>query len=71
MVFDKTGDKIRPRYLVYDIMQFDVSFVSFEDWNANITSKQGSRDVAQCKHEKRLLCITKEVIEPREAAVSV
>lgn len=31
---------------------------------------QGSRDVAQCKHERRLLCIQKEVVEPREAAVS-
>lgn len=31
---------------------------------------QGSRDVAQCKHETRLECIKREIFQPREAAVS-
>lgn len=32
---------------------------------------QGKREIAQCDHETRLLYITKELIEPRDAAVSV
>jgi len=33
------------------------------------TSSQGSRDISQCDHEIRLLCIDKELIQPRENAV--
>ena len=31
---------------------------------------QGSSEVAQCDHKRRLLCVQKELIEPRDAAVS-
>lgn len=30
---------------------------------------QGSRDIAQCDHKMRLICISRELVDPREAAV--
>ncbi|XP_065897990.1 mRNA-capping enzyme-like [Dysidea avara] len=51
MVLDKDKGVIKPRYLMYDIMQFE-----------------NSTDVSKCDHPKRLHCIEKEVIQPREEA---
>lgn len=51
MVMDKNRDKIKPRYLIYDIMQYE-----------------NNTEVGKCEHSKRLLCVDKEVIGPREEA---
>ena len=53
LVEDKVAGGIRPRLLIYDIMQFE-----------------GSSDVSQCDHQRRLECVRRELIEPRERAVS-
>ena len=31
---------------------------------------EGSKDVSKCDHQRRMLCIDKELIMPREEAVS-
>ena len=52
LVVDRVESTVRPRLLIYDIIQF-----------------MGSTDVGRCKHEVRLLCVDKELVQPREAAV--
>ena len=37
----------------------------------DIIQFMGSTDVSRCKHEVRLLCIDKELVQPREAAVRI
>lgn len=81
MVLDKTKEGIRPRYLIYDIVQFEVCYLQepaeegqylFPSTPSLYTfpPPQGSSEVAQCDHKRRLLCVQKELIEPRDAAVS-
>lgn len=77
MVLDKTKEGIRPRYLIYDIVQFEVCYLqeTAEEGRYLLSlytfpPPQGSSEVAQCDHKRRLLCVQKELIEPRDAAVS-
>lgn len=77
MVLDKTKEGIRPRYLIYDIVQFEVCYLQepAEEGRYLLSlytfpPPQGSSEVAQCDHKRRLLCVQKELIEPRDAAVS-
>ena len=77
MVLDKTKEGIRPRYLIYDIVQFEVCDLRdpVEEGRYLFPSvpspppPQGSSEVAQCDHKRRQLCVQKELIEPRDAAV--
>ena len=41
----------------------DISFL------CTFSPPQGSSEVAQCDHKRRQLCVQKELIEPRDAAV--
>ena len=74
MVLDRSPDGgIRPRYLIYDVMQFEVSlnFVSrrLVCYQTSI-HLQKNQEVALCDHKTRLLCAQRELIEPRDEAVS-
>ena len=79
MVLDKTKEGIRPRYLMYDIVQFEVCDLRgdpveegrylFSLYLPPSFPPQGGSEVAQCDHKRRQLCVQKELIEPRDAAV--
>ena len=37
----------------------------------DIMQFEGNKDVSKCDHQRRLLCVEKELIQPREEAVSI
>ena len=77
MVIAKNKDgSSKPCYLIYDIIQFEVCFLT-----TPIVSTVGGRvywlgylqsstEVALCDHNVRMVFVIKEVVEPRDKAVS-
>lgn len=62
---------MRPRYLIYDVMQIEVSDSTLADQlKIGYFHLQKNQEVSLCDHKTRLLCATRELIEPREEAVS-
>lgn len=71
MVQDKSPDgSVRHRYLIYDVMQIEVSDVTLTDQPKIGLCLQKNQEVALCDHKTRLLCASRELIEPRDEAVS-
>ncbi|KPP79283.1 mRNA-capping enzyme-like [Scleropages formosus] len=63
MIVDKVNGQPVPRYLIYDIIKFNVSNSTVSV--VYISDLSESQPVGQCDFNTRLLCIEKEIISPR------
>ncbi len=68
----------KPCYLIYDIIQFEVCFLTTPIVSTSavggrvywLSYLQSSTEVALCDHNVRMAFVSKEVVEPRDKAVS-
>ncbi|VDN17213.1 unnamed protein product [Gongylonema pulchrum] len=72
MIIDKvkgeSGVSAVPRLLIYDVIKFEVVFISFHDVSGKTRVRLLGQSVGGCDFRTRLFCIRKELIGPRTEA---